>query len=243
MHRDVTFAAGFAAGLVKAAAGDNQPGPATPKPAPPDSRLKRGVAVGAGLLVGGILAAKPALNFAKSQHGLATTLAKNTITGQRASQGRQILSGLKSSNPALREQAQRIAPKWQQLAKQPVTPSAGQKVKALAGHYADKVKGLPAELGRRQAAKEVVRQDIGGQASRDAQHAAFKKQFGIRAPYNEERKQQLIKAFAQAKRKRIGGKLMGAAGTAAVLGGAAVAGSSAASRAAEPQSSDQPGLG
>jgi hypothetical protein len=206
---------------VKAAvAGDNQPGPMPGKPAPPDSHRARGVAVGAGLLAAGLLGRKHIAGAVKSQSQLATSLATNAAKQRRAAQGQGILKAMKSGDPA----ATRVAAKWQQMNKQPIAPSTGDKARALAGHYKQRVQAR---------VTDAKMKAIGSGSSRDAGHERFWQRVGGKPDGG---------AAPAAKKPGVGKRLARGAVVGGVLAGAAVAGASGASKAREPQSDDQPGL-
>ncbi len=195
---------GFAAGMVKAAAGDNQPGPMPQQPAPPDSHRKRNVALGAALIGGGILSAKGVSNFARGQSQLATQVVKQN----RSAVGKEILGRMRKGDHAAHE-----ATRFLHQSKQPIT--GREKVKALAGHYAGK-------------AKKLV------EPSRELKNQRWMAEHGVKDVSPEGK--------AKARRKTRNKILAAAAAPVAVAGGA-IAGGSAASRAREAQSDDQPGLG
>lgn len=235
MNLDAFIKLGFAAGLVKAAAGDNQPGPMPQQPAAPDSHRKRNVALGAALLAGGLMGTR-------HLNRTGTTLATQAMKTQRAGQGRVIVSALKSSNPSVRESAKGVASAWLARNKLPITPTLGQKAQALKGHYKGKANGVVARIKSRMAS--------GAQAQAPA--PSGKRPYDVDTNNKTEfwanrdrgaRRERLVSHMRGKKRGSLKRKAQFAAlGTAATVGGA-VAGASGASKANEAQSDDQPGLG
>lgn len=135
MDTATAFTAGFHAALVKAAAaGDNQPGPQPGQPAPPDSHRKRNVALGAGLIAGGLLAARP---FLRNQGQMATQLARQA----RASQGRNLLARQRRGDHVGAEIGRFMSRKGK-------GPTVGERARALAGHYKEKAKGIAGNYKR-----------------------------------------------------------------------------------------------
>lgn len=126
----IAFNRGFAAGLLKAAGGDNQPGPMPQQPAPPDTHRVRNVALGAALLAGGILGAKGL----KNQNQLATKM----VEKNRSAMGKDILGKMRSGQAG----AHAAGADW--LKQQGTKPGLGEKAKALAGHYGAKIKAMAA---------------------------------------------------------------------------------------------------
>lgn len=232
MNKTAFIELGFRAGLMKAAAsGDNQPGPQPTQPAPPDSHRKRNVALGAAVLAGGMLGVR-------HLNRVGGNLATQAMKGQRAAQGQQILSGLRSADAGVRAKAQGVAQKWQQAGKQPFSPTMRQKAQALGAAAKGKLEGAIARM-------------------RPAAAGANQGPSGLR-PYNVNtnnrtefwanrdrgaRRERLIAHMRSKRRGEIKSKAKWMAAGGLGLAGGAIAGASGASRANEAQDNSQPGLG
>lgn len=238
---------GFAAGLLKAAAGDNQPGPMPQQPAPPDSHRKRNVALGAAVLAGGMLGMR-------HLNRVGGNLAQQAMKSQRATQGQAILGGLRSGDAGVRAKAHAAAQKWQQAGKQTQAPTFGQKAQALGDAAKGKVQAaksrVGAAIGQAKAKAELAGQTTNGRWNETA--ATGQRPYHATANNKTEfwanrdrgaRRERLISHLRGKRRGALATKAKWmAAGTAGLAGGA-IAGATGASRANEAQDSSQPGLG
>lgn len=211
------FTYGFLAGLVKAASGDNQPGPMPQRPSPPDGQRKRNVALGAAVLTAGVLGAR----HAKVQWQRAGELA----TKARAQTGKVILDRMRKGDHVGAEVG-----RWREGLK--TAPGVKEKARAWGQDATSKIRSSMSQrardLGHQRFMAENKIRDLSDEAKATRREAA---------------KVRLSKIKANGTAAKIRRRVIGiGAGTAGVVGGA-VAGASGASKAKEEQSDDQPGLG
>lgn len=200
--------AGYAWGMAKAAAGDNQPGPHPGQPQPPDTHRVRNVALGAAVLAGGLLSAKPVTQFLKGQNNIATTMAKKNLA-----QGMSYRSAAPAKAGFVDKLVDRIG------GRKPSTTGKG--VFAAGG--------------------DALRPSIKDKAGALFEHHAP----GIKAKYEGYKRDLMNQRFMQALKTQappasgpsLKSRLKWGLLPAAAIGGGAVAGASAASRAHQPQDS------
>ena len=241
----MSFAAGFACGLEKAASMDNQPGPHPGNPEKPDSHRVRNVALGAALLVGGSMAAKGLHGQFKATGAAASAAIKSQRAVMAKSIGQQAIAA--KGNAGQMAKVKAVAAKFQQLNKQPIAPTMGQRFDALKKMHAPKIENLKNRLVGSAAAAATPGDN------RAAAHDAFmggirdkvdpdlvKKVFND-SPHLRKTLQQQHPDIVGAPGPSLGKRLKRTAIVGGVLGAGSLMGASAASNAQQPQNDEQLG--
>lgn len=226
MHAAVDFKMlGFRSGFEKAAAYDNQPGPMPGSPAPPDSHRKRNVALGAGLLIGGALGTK-------KLYSMGGSLAAANRQAMAKSIGDQARKAI--GNPSAQSDVRRVAGKFKELNKQPI--SLGERGRALRTEAGRRIegakKGFAARYDQYKLDKAKRNVDIARHEAVNAEMRRADKNLEGYTPKEPKEKMTWAQVRRRARNTAIG---------AGVMGGASVAGASAASRARQSEDSSTPG--
>jgi hypothetical protein len=235
----MSFAAGFSCGLEKAARMDNQPGPHPGNPEKPDSHKARNVALGAALLVGGSMAAKGLHSQYKATGAAATSAIKSQRAGMAKSIGQQAIAA--KGDPGQMAKVKAVGAKFQQLNKQPIAPTMGQRFDALKQMHAPKVENLKNRLGLNAEGQRRRAHDAFMGGIRDKVDPDLVKKVFNDSPHLRKTLQQQHPDIVGAPGPSLGKRLKRTAVVGGVLGAGSLMGASAASNAQQPQNDEQLG--